>query len=160
LRDDDSNDYKNLEIQFRTGKALPSEGKVTRVIDGDTIEIDVSNDGGTYRIRLVGIDAPEMKTKDGKKNPAGIKAKKHLEKLLKYIVGVRLIYYCDLYDKYGRVLAEIVTFGFKQEDVNINWQMLKDGHAKPYFYHDRKRAPDFKEFYEMLYSAVYEDRNK
>ena len=158
LRDDDSNDYKNLEIQFRTGKALPHFGKLKRVIDGDTIEIDDFN-GGTYRIRLVGIDAPEMKTKEGKDNPAGIKAKKHITKLLKgnikiKTVLVKLYYYKDLYDKYGRVFAEIVS-GPTPIAKNINWHMILDGHAKPYFYQDKKRAPDFKEDYESLYSNAY-----
>ena len=165
LRDDDSNDYKHLEIQYRTGHPLPWMCNVKRVIDGDTIEIEGTN-GGTYRVRLVGIDSPEMKTRDGKPSPAGIKAKKHLEKLLKgqlvpletgslaTVELAQLFYYRDLYDKYGRLLAEVAPFGEK----SFNEQMLKAGHARPFFYKDRKRGPDFKEDYETAYSAAYESR--
>lgn len=40
---------------------IPSGVTVTRVIDGDTIEVKMS--GGTYKVRLIGINTPESTTK-------------------------------------------------------------------------------------------------
>ena len=54
-------------------------GVVTKVIDGDTIEIRFER---TMRIRLLDCWSPETRTKDLVEKAKGIKAKKHLQKLI------------------------------------------------------------------------------
>lgn len=93
------------------------------VYDGDTVTVSV--DLGMHvsvraPLRLVGIDAPEMGT------DAGRAAKEHLRGLCAPPLVIRT--YKDPGDKYGRWLATVVN----GQGVNVNAQMVEDGHAKPY----------------------------
>ncbi|MBI5639654.1 MAG: thermonuclease family protein [Nitrospirae bacterium] len=107
-----------------------SEGKsstddlvsVRSVNDGDTITIILNN--RDERIRLIGIDAPEMGQR-----PWGKRAKEHLEQLIASSSwAVMLEYDVDRRDKYGRVLAYIRAKDRKL----VNEQMLRDGYALLY----------------------------
>jgi endonuclease YncB( thermonuclease family) len=93
-----------------------------RVIDGDTIEI--SDD----RIRLYGIDAPELKqtckTSKGKEQKCGELAKEALENFTR---GQEVKCKGDARDRYGRLLAVCYVGPF-----NINEQMVLDGWALAY----------------------------
>lgn len=87
--------------------------KVTRVIDGDTIEID-----GSTKVRYIGIDTPEAG------DCFGEEAKKANENL----VGdksVRLEYDVQRIDKYGRTLAYVYA-----GEVFVNEKLVQDGFAK------------------------------
>jgi micrococcal nuclease len=101
--------------------------KVIRIIDGDTIELDIDL-GFTLHIhqrcRLYGIDAPEVRTRDLEEKERGMKAKFWItHQLLNKEVKVKT--YKD--DKYGRMLAEIFYNG-----ENVNEDMIKRGLAKKY----------------------------
>ena len=94
--------------------------KVIRVIDGDTVRVDVDLGCDTHvnlTLRLAGIDAPEMGT------PAGVAAKAHLEAVLGSPVTVRTIK--DRREKYGRYLAYIETI--TGDDVAT--VLIESGHA-------------------------------
>lgn len=94
-------------------KTIEIAEMVKEVFDGDTIKL--SND---ETVRLVGIDAPESTTE------AGEKAKKYLIERLK---DQRVVVKSDpdsLIDVYGRRLGVVYL-----NDVNINIEMLKNGHA-------------------------------
>ena len=92
---------------------------VYRVIDGDTF---VTNKGD--KVRMIGIDAPELPSLDG------IKSKMYLYDLIK---GKTITLQKDNYsrnkDKYGRLLRYVYLNG---QDVNL--LMLKQGYAKQYNY--------------------------
>ncbi len=45
-------------LTLAIGCVAPAAPLVTRVIDGDTIEVDI--DGTIYKVRYIGIDAPEL----------------------------------------------------------------------------------------------------
>jgi micrococcal nuclease len=99
---------------------------LVRVVDGDTVDVRLDLGLGIYkneRLRLHGIDAPE---KRGEERVEGIEATRHLELLLKGPLLVQTIK--DKKGKYGRYLAVI----YDQEGVNINSQMIEDGHATLY----------------------------
>ena len=77
------------------------EGQVLRVIDGDTFDALVNLGFGVYqkfRVRVEGVDTPEMNTREGKK------AKMVVEDL----IGGKTVYLSEAgSDKYGRALARV-----------------------------------------------------
>jgi micrococcal nuclease len=93
--------------------------RVVRVHDGDTVSVLIER--RRERVRLIGIDAPEMG-----RRPWGAKAKRHLSELLSHDGWiVTLEFDVDRRDKYGRLLAYLRTPDGKL----INLRMVKDGYA-------------------------------
>ncbi|EAJ0467047.1 thermonuclease [Campylobacter upsaliensis] len=100
-------------------------GKVSRVIDGDTIELlaktskeNPYNHITKLKIRLYGIDAPELKQAYGKE------AKEYLSALvLKQEVSLII----ENKDKYERIVGTIFLKG-----KDINKEMVKNGYAHAY----------------------------
>jgi micrococcal nuclease len=97
----------------------PKEGvyKVTKVIDGDTIEIETGE-----RVRLLGIDTPELNAR------WGTDARKQTYQLV-YGKDVRLELDHEKRDKYNRILA-YVWLG----DLLVNEKLVKDGYARLYVF--------------------------
>lgn len=96
--------------------------RLIRVIDGDTIFVEIDLGFRTYRqdaLRLLGINTPELV---GANKAAGIAARDHLINLLPTYFLIRT--FKNPTDKYGRWLAEIYT-----DDYFINGKMVADGHA-------------------------------
>ncbi len=91
---------------------------VLRVDDGDTITVRI--DSRREKVRLIGIDAPEMG-----QFPWGLKAKRHLQEILPSSQEVFLEFDINRRDKYGRLLAYLRT----RDGMMINEEMLKDGYA-------------------------------
>jgi endonuclease YncB( thermonuclease family) len=100
-----------------------------RVVDGDTIQINQT------KIRLHGIDAPEMKqtcrTSKGKEQMCGVLAKQALEKLVR---GQDVTCKGDTRDRYKRLIA--VCYVGK---INLNAMMVGNGWALAY----RKYSKDY-----------------
>ncbi len=93
--------------------------RVVRVHDGDTISVMIGRK--RERVRLIGIDAPEMGQR-----PWGGRAKRHLEDLLgPGKRSVSLEFDVERRDKYGRLLAYVRT----PDGTFINLEMVKDGYA-------------------------------
>lgn len=120
--------------------ALPGTSYVvTNVHDGDTVSIKVESFAGfplrIERVRLIGIDAPELK-----QDPWGRKAKKHLKKLISesgWVVNVE--FDVDQRDKYGRLLGYLWS---RNKGTLINEQMVEDGHAVVYTFPPNVRYVD------------------
>ena len=102
-------------------------GKVVKVYDGDTIHVIAPIFDGVmsrFRVRLNGIDTPELRTKDEWEKKAGNIVKNILiEKIGDQIIELRDV----SYDKYGRILANIIF-----NDENINQWLIEIGWAFPY----------------------------
>ena len=110
--------------------------KLIRVVDGDTVDamIDVGfNIWIKKRLRLLGINAYECRTKDLNEKAKGLAAKDRLIEIL-----VKLNDEPNYFEivshgvgKYGRVLAEIFV---KDSDgyLDVNKKLLIEGHAVPY----------------------------
>ena len=93
--------------------------RTEKIYDGDTIGAVV--DGHFEKIRLIGIDAPEMEQR-----PWGRKAKECIEALIRASASkVSLEYDMERRDKYGRILAYIWT----QDGKMMNEEMLRKGCA-------------------------------
>ena len=105
--------------------------EVTRIVDGDTVDVDIDLGFGMVykkqRVRMMGIDTPESRTRDLEEKFYGLASKAHLTKLLKE-QKVQL----QSHDKgkFGRILGELFV---GNSSFSINQQMIKDCHAVPYF---------------------------
>ena len=62
-----------------------SRCKVLKVIDGDTVDVDIDLGFNTWikneRVRLMGIDTPESRTRDDREKKFGLAAKERLKEL-------------------------------------------------------------------------------
>lgn len=99
---------------------LPDVGEpvVSRyVIDGDTLELV---DG--RRVRLVGINAPEIGRRGKPSESYAQKARVELERLVEK-AGLRLLVGEDARDDYGRTLGHL----FDSQNANIEAQLLRSG---------------------------------
>lgn len=94
-------------------------GTVVSVTDGDTCSIAVENaKKETVKIRLYGIDAPELK------QDYGLEAKSYLSSL---ILTKNVIAEIINVDRYGRKVCTILA-----DNENVNLKMVKDGYAWHY----------------------------
>ena len=78
------------------------EARVTRVADGDTLEATAAGDSRTLRIRLQGIDAPEL----------GEAFSREAQTLLRTLVAAKSVRVsvADI-DRYGRLVARVTAAG-------------------------------------------------
>jgi len=128
----------------------PKEVHVSRVIDGDTIELS-----NKEIVRYIGIDTPELREKKDAGwiyNPRPYaEAAKDFNKRLVEGRLVRLELDVQKKDKYGRTLAYVYV-----EDKMINSEMLKEGYAMIYTY-----PPNVKYTEEFLAAQKFaRDNNK
>ena len=112
-------------------------GKVVRVYDGDTIHVACTVFDGIvarFKVRLAGIDCPELRTKDDSEKKAGYVARD----LLSDKISGKTVQLKDIsFDKYGRILATIYY-----EKLNINAWMLEQGWALTYDGKGKKLVKD------------------
>ena len=97
-------------------------GYVTDVIDGDTLIVDIG--GKEYKVRYIGIDAPEI---DHENNTAELMGYKALEINKKLVLGKDVEFEKDVSgtDKYGRLLRYVWI-----EGVMINEKLVREGYAQ------------------------------
>jgi len=111
---------------------------VKSVYDGDTLTVLIDlgfNASLKMNIRILGIDTPEIRTKNKKEKEFGIKVRDYLRKKIE---GKEVTVITEKPDKFGgRYLAHVYFKGF-----NIAEQLIKKGYAKPYF-GARKEPWDF-----------------
>ena len=109
--------------------------KVIKVVDGDTVDVDIDLGFGVWlkdeRVRIMGIDTPESRTRDKVEKKFGLAAKARLKELLgatpilKTQVGKGGE---DMKGKFGRILGD-----FKTDDGKKCGELLiKEGHAVKY----------------------------
>lgn len=99
-------------------------GTVTRVIDGDTIVVDLN--GRDERVRLIGIDTPETVSPTKPVQCYGPQASQHTKALLPHGTRVRLERDVDERDVYGRLLAYVYR---GSDDLFVNLELATDGYA-------------------------------
>jgi micrococcal nuclease len=105
--------------------------KVTRVVDGDTIDVDLDLGFDIIykcRVRLYAIDTPESRTRNKDEKVRGKLAAKFLQDAISN--GKNVILQTQLKDskgKFGRVLASVIIDG-----ININQQMVTNHLAVRY----------------------------
>ena len=113
------------------------EAELIKVVDGDTIDayIDLGFTLKTKkRIRYMGIDTWESRTRDLEEKKKGLAAKAFVKDLLQDSDDGRFSLISYGTGKYGRVLGELFVKG---HDTSVNELLKEHGHA--YEYHGEKK---------------------
>ena len=113
--------------------------KVIKVVDGDTVDVDIDLGFGVTltdeRVRIMGIDTPESRTRDKVEDLFGEAAKARLKQLMKH--GGKLITTEDksgedMKGKFGRILGDFKV-EYNGEMKRVTEIMEAEGHCVPYF---------------------------
>jgi len=115
----------------KSGPAAPSgqqseagTATVTRVVDGDTIQVRVAT--ADEKVRLIGIDTPETHGPGGLKECFGAEATGRVQALLPAGTRVRLVRDVEPRDRYGRLLAYVYR---AQDGLFVNLTLATEGYA-------------------------------
>jgi micrococcal nuclease len=118
---------------------------VTKVVDGDTIKVQLN--GKEETIRMLLIDTPETVHPNKPVQPFGTKASQFVKEELEG-QQVKLEMDVSERDKYGRLLAYVYTL----DDVMINERLLEEGLARvAYVFEPNTKYVD--QFYEIQQQA-------
>ena len=107
--------------------------KLDRVVDGDTVDALVDLGFDTWkkvRIRMMGINSPESRTRDLEEKSRGLAAKDRLAEILELENEGKFILVSHGVGKYGRCLGEIFI---NSEGDSINNLLISEGHATEYY---------------------------
>ncbi len=118
------------------------KGKLERVVDGDTVDalIDLGFDTWVKkRIRLMGIDTWECRTRDLEEKEKGLLAKARTKELLTVVTSKPKYFRIKSHGvgKYGRVLGELFILNKDNKQLCVNDVLKEEGHA--YAYHGEKK---------------------
>jgi micrococcal nuclease len=111
---------------------------ITRVVDGDTVDVDIDLGFGVWmrkqRIRLYGVDTPESRTRDLVEKKHGFAAKEFVQSYLPVGTTQTLRTKLDDRGKFGRILGEFVAFdSVNDRQSTVNDLLVSNYHAVPYF---------------------------
>jgi micrococcal nuclease len=103
------------------------------VVDGDTIDVVIDlgfNVLFEQRVRLAGIDTPELRTSDKFEKTLGLESKEYLKKQLKEAKSIVIkTEKMNSSEKYGRILGWLYVNG---DTESVNDKMISDGYAWRY----------------------------
>ena len=109
--------------------------KITRVVDGDTVDVDIDLGFGVWlhkeRVRIYGIDTPESRTRDLEEKKYGLAAKEFVKEFVRDKGGSNIVLRTRKYDakgKFGRILGDIIV-----DNVSMSETMIKEHHAVTYY---------------------------
>ena len=105
--------------------------KVVRVVDGDTVDVDIDLGFGVWlhkeRVRILGIDTPESRTRDKVEKRFGLLAKEFVEDFFKIGDVILTTKKYDAKGKFGRILGD-----FKCNGRTLSKVMIEMHHAVEY----------------------------
>jgi micrococcal nuclease len=111
--------------------------KILRVVDGDTVDVDIDLGFGVWlkkeRVRMMGIDTPESRTRDKTEKLFGLAAKQYVKDAMP--VGSMQVLKTEIdksgedkKGKFGRILGD-----FLLDEKRLTDMMIESGHAVAYF---------------------------
>jgi|TARA_B100001094_G_C17557552_1_gene496773 micrococcal nuclease len=115
---------------------------VLRVVDGDTVDVDIDLGFGIWmkreRVRMMGIDTPESRTRDKVEKVFGLAAKERLRELLP--VGSTTVLKTeidkkgeDAKGKFGRILGDFKVERWENQPAERATDILiEEGYGVPY----------------------------
>ena len=114
--------------------------KVVKVVDGDTVDVDIDLGFGIWmkkeRVRIMGIDTPESRTRDLVEKKFGLAAKARLKELLGPNPVLRTQISKkgeDMKGKFGRILGDFDVYDAKKDAWRpVTKIMIEEHHAVPY----------------------------
>tara|TARA_Y100000289_G_scaffold54376_1_gene56766 strand:- start:39 stop:437 length:399 start_codon:yes stop_codon:yes gene_type:complete len=105
--------------------------KVSRVVDGDTVDVDIDLGFGVWlhkeRVRVLGIDTPESRTRDKEEKKYGLAAKAFVKDFFRIGDVVLTTKKYDAKGKFGRILGD-----FKCNGRTLSKVMIEMHHAVEY----------------------------
>jgi micrococcal nuclease len=104
------------------------KGQVLKVVDGDTVDVDIDLGFDVHfktRLRLYGVNTPELSSKNPDERKKADDAKNFLKELIE---GKEIEIQSFKQEKYGRYLAKIFI-----NNVDVNQKLIEEGFAVPYF---------------------------
>lgn len=115
--------------------------KLVRVIDGDTVDVDIDLGFGIWmkkeRVRIMGIDTPESRTRDKVEKKFGLAAKKRLKELLGKNPVLKTQIARDGEDakgKFGRILGDFSVWDARCDAWRpVTNVLIEEGHAVDYY---------------------------
>ena len=113
------------------------KAKLERVVDGDTVDalIDLGFDTWVKkRIRYMGVDAWESRTRNLAEKEKGLAAKARNKELIEKISARPGYFLLKSHGvgKYGRVRGEIFIQDEDKNEINVNQLLIIEGHAYVY----------------------------
>ena len=121
--------------------------KVIKVIDGDTVDVDIDLGFDIVlkdeRVRIMGIDTPESRTRDKVEKKFGLASKARLKELIGGKSGPILKTQInkkgeDMRGKFGRILGDFVTDNGRM----VTDILVEEGHAVAYFGGSKEEIQD------------------
>ena len=115
--------------------------KLINIVDGDTVDVDIDLGFGIWmrdeRVRIMGIDTPESRTRDLIEKKFGLAAKKRMAELLGEADVVLKTQIArdgeDMKGKFGRILGDFdVYYAPQDRTMRVTEIMMLEGHAVPY----------------------------
>ena len=107
--------------------------KVTKIVDGDTIDVDIDlgfDISFSSRVRLAGIDTPESRTTDLAEKTLGLEVKDKLKQLISSAKTIVIkTEKMDSSEKYGRILGWLYLDG---AETSVNDALIAGGYAWAY----------------------------
>jgi len=116
------------------------KARIRRVVDGDTVDVDIDLGFGVWlkdeRVRMMGIDTPESRTRDKVEKKFGKAAGVRLKQLLDKTAILRTRISKDGEDmkgKFGRILGDFEVYYAAEDRYCLAGEILiKEGHAVRY----------------------------
>jgi len=130
-----------LLLTLAIGCVAPTAPLVTRVIDGDTIEVDI--DGTIYKVRYIGLDAPELDDNRAEFCALAQEATR-LNRELVEGKTVRLEKDVSGTDNFGRLLRYVYV-----DSIFVNAELVRQGLAWAEPYEPDTKYQDYLEELEM-----------
>jgi micrococcal nuclease len=118
----------SLLVSCSSGATTENEVLITvlKVIDGDTVDIDIK--GNTERVRLIGVNTPETKHPTKPIECFGPEASAYLTQLLPKGTHVRIERDIEARDRYGRMLLYLYR---ESDNLFINLDLVSHGYGIP-----------------------------
>ena len=114
--------------------------KIIKVIDGDTVDVDIDLGFGVVltdeRVRMMGIDTPESRTRDKVEKKFGLASKARLKEIL----GKQAILQTqinrngeDMKGKFGRILGDFLVYDSSEDATKrLTEVMISQGYGVAY----------------------------
>ena len=149
--------FQNISLAAKEKKIISGKASKVVITDGDSLKIN------NIKIRLIGIDAPEIKQicNHNRRTPSGVVkkipyacgevSKSYLTEILNSSDDPNqkvFCYYSEI-DRYKRVLGE--CYIDEESALNINFEMVMQGHAVAYLQYSKKylNAQEFAKKHEL-----------